>query len=34
VASGQVLGTPTLFIEGIVHRGGDDPPAPLAALAP
>ena len=25
LASGQVLGTPTLFIDGIVHRGGYDP---------
>jgi hypothetical protein len=33
-ASGQVLGTPTLFIDGVVHRGGYDPPALLAALAP
>jgi hypothetical protein len=33
LASGQVLGTPTLFIDGVVHRGGDDPPALLAALA-
>ena len=33
LASGQVLGTPTLFIDGIVHRGGYDPPALLAALA-
>ena len=33
LASGQVLGTPTLFIEGAVHRGGYDPPALLAALA-
>jgi protein-disulfide isomerase len=32
LASGQVLGTPTLFIDGIVHRGGYDPPALLAAL--
>ena len=31
--SGQVLGTPTLFIDGAVHRGGYDPPALLAALA-
>ena len=31
--SGQVLGTPTLFIDGVVHRGGYDPPALLAALA-
>jgi len=34
LASGQVLGTPTLFIDGLVHRGGYDPPALLAALAP
>src|SRR5579864_492753 len=34
LASGQVLGTPTLFINGTVHRGGYDPPALLAALAP
>jgi len=33
LASGQVLGTPTLFIDGVVHRGGYDPPALLAALA-
>ena len=33
-ASEQVLGTPTLFIDGVVHRGGYDPPALLAALAP
>jgi protein-disulfide isomerase len=33
VASGQVLGTPTLFIDGVVHRGGYDPPALLSALA-
>ena len=32
LASGQVLGTPTLFIDGAVHRGGYDPPALLAAL--
>ncbi len=25
-ASGQVLGTPTLFIDGVVHRDGYDPP--------
>jgi hypothetical protein len=29
-----VLGTPALFIDGVVHRGGDHPPALLAALAP
>jgi protein-disulfide isomerase len=34
LASGQVLGTPTLFISGVVHRGGYDPPTLLAALAP
>jgi protein-disulfide isomerase len=33
LASGQVLGTPTLFIDGVVRRGGYDPPALLAALA-
>ena len=33
MASGQVLGTPTLFIDGVVYRGGYDPPALLAALA-
>jgi protein-disulfide isomerase len=33
LASGQVAGTPTLFIDGVVHRGGYDPPALLAALA-
>jgi len=30
-ASGQVLGTPTLFIDGVVHRAGYDPPTLLAA---
>jgi protein-disulfide isomerase len=34
LASGQVLGTPTLFIDGVVHRGGYDPLTLLAALAP
>jgi protein-disulfide isomerase len=34
LASGPVVGTPTLFIDGVVHRGGYDPPALLAALAP
>jgi protein-disulfide isomerase len=33
LASGQVLGTPTLFIDGIVYRGGYDPPVLLAVLA-
>ncbi len=34
LATDQVLGTPTLFIDGVVHRGGYDPRALLAALAP
>ena len=34
LASGQVLGTPTLFIDGVVHRRGYDPPTLLAVLAP
>ena len=34
LASGQVLGTPTLFIDGVVHRAGYDPPTLLAVLAP
>jgi protein-disulfide isomerase len=33
LASGRVLGTPTLFIDGVVHRGGYDPPTLLAASA-
>ena len=33
LASGQVLGTPTLLIDGVVHHGGYDPPTLLAALA-
>jgi len=32
LASGQVLGTPTLFIDGVVHRGGYDPRTLLPAL--
>ena len=28
-----MAGTPILFIDGIVHRGGYDPPTLLAALA-
>jgi protein-disulfide isomerase len=31
-ASGQVLGTPTLFIDGVVHRGGYDAPRLVEAL--
>jgi protein-disulfide isomerase len=34
LASGQVLGTPTLFIDGVVHRSGYDSLTLLAALAP
>jgi protein-disulfide isomerase len=34
LATGQVLGTPTLFIDGVVHRSGYDPPALLATLTP
>ena len=33
LASGRVLGTPTLFIDGTVHRGGYDPPTLVAELA-
>jgi protein-disulfide isomerase len=33
LASGQVLGTPTLFIDGVVHRRGYDPATLLSALA-
>ncbi len=32
MASGEVRGTPTLFIDGAVHRGGYDVAALLAAL--
>jgi Na+:H+ antiporter, NhaA family len=32
-ASGQVLGTPTLFIDGVVHRGGYDAATLLEVLA-
>jgi hypothetical protein len=28
------LGTPTLFIDGVVHRGDYDPPTLMTALAP
>ena len=34
LASGKAIGTPTLFIDGVVYRGGYDPPTLLAALAP
>jgi hypothetical protein len=33
LASGQVLGTPTLFIDGVVHRGSYDAATLLRALA-
>jgi protein-disulfide isomerase len=33
MASGQVLGTPALFIDGVVHRGGYDTATLLEALA-
>ena len=33
IASGEVRGTPTLFIDGIVHRGGYDAATLLDALA-
>jgi protein-disulfide isomerase len=32
-ASGEVLGTPTLFIDGVVHRGGYDTETLLQAVA-
>ena len=33
IASGEVRGTPTLFIDGVVHRGSYDEATLLAALA-
>jgi hypothetical protein len=33
LASGEVRGTPTLFIDGVVHRGGYDVPSLLEAPA-
>jgi protein-disulfide isomerase len=33
LASGKVRGTPTLFIDGVVHRGGYDAASLLEALA-
>lgn len=33
LASGEVQGTPTLFIDGVVHRGAYDPDSLLAALS-
>jgi protein-disulfide isomerase len=32
IASSQVLGTPTLFIDGVVHPGGYDAPSLIEAL--
>ena len=32
IASGEVRGTPTLFIDGVVHQGSYDADTPLAAL--
>jgi hypothetical protein len=32
IASGEVQGTPTLFIDGMVHRGSYDAAALLEAL--
>ncbi|HEY4428015.1 MAG TPA: DsbA family protein [Solirubrobacteraceae bacterium] len=34
IESGEVLGTPTLFINGVVHRGPSDADTLLDALAP
>jgi protein-disulfide isomerase len=33
IASGEVMGTPTLFIDGAVHRGGYDAATLLEALS-
>jgi protein-disulfide isomerase len=33
LASGEVRGTPTLFIDGRLHRGGSDADSLLAAIA-
>ena len=33
LASGEVRGTPTLFVDGVVHRGGYDAASLLEALA-
>jgi protein-disulfide isomerase len=33
IASGEVLGTPTLFIDGVVHRGGYSAESLLQALS-
>jgi protein-disulfide isomerase len=33
IASGQVRGTPTVFIDGVLHHGGYDAAALLEAVA-
>ena len=33
IASGEVMGTPTVFIDGVVHRGGYDPATLIMTLA-
>ncbi len=33
IASGEVTGTPTLFIDGVVHRGANDAATLLEAFA-
>jgi len=33
IASGEVRGTPALFIDGVVHRGGHDAATLLEAVA-
>ena len=33
IATGEVMGTPTLFIDGVVYRGGYDPATLLSMLA-
>jgi protein-disulfide isomerase len=33
MASGEVQGTPTLFIDGVLHRGGYDAATLLEALS-
>jgi protein-disulfide isomerase len=33
IATGEVTGTPTLFIDGVVYRGGYDPATLIMTLA-
>jgi predicted DsbA family dithiol-disulfide isomerase len=33
IASGEVRGTPTLFVDGVVHQGGYDPATLLRTLS-